>query len=313
MSIGNSSPKHDPPRQSRPRPVPGRSRGPGRPLRRRSACPVQGAPGRRPDRRGGQHRHPGAGAHRAGHRAGRLRPLRRRRLRPRPHPRLRPRRRPRPRPARRPVRPRTRRTPGADAASRPLYEAERIRAEPRRPNWTAAMVAAIVVVVGFVGFTLFSGSRRCGSQPVAGHASQDRPERPATRRATAPQPSADAPPPTPPPARPDSADRRRAGRQGRRQADRRRRQELGVGHRRRRQRASSRACCSRASPRPSPTTSRSPWSSATPAPSSCSSTARTSAPPAPTASWCVPTSPRATRRPAEPVRAAGPLGRRHRP
>lgn len=40
----------------------------------------------------------------------------------------------------------------------PLYETGRIRSEPRRPNWTAAMVAAIVVVVGFVGFTLFSGS-----------------------------------------------------------------------------------------------------------------------------------------------------------
>ncbi|MDQ8703422.1 DUF4115 domain-containing protein [Streptomyces sp. LHD-70] len=39
----------------------------------------------------------------------------------------------------------------------PLFEAERIRAEPRRPNWTAAMVAAIVAVIGFVGFTLFNG------------------------------------------------------------------------------------------------------------------------------------------------------------
>ncbi|MFI2240314.1 helix-turn-helix domain-containing protein [Streptomyces chrestomyceticus] len=39
----------------------------------------------------------------------------------------------------------------------PLFEAERIRPERGRPNWTAAMVAAIVVVVGFVGFTLFSG------------------------------------------------------------------------------------------------------------------------------------------------------------
>ena len=38
-----------------------------------------------------------------------------------------------------------------------LFEAERIRPEPRRPNWTAAMVAAIVAVVGFVGFTLTSG------------------------------------------------------------------------------------------------------------------------------------------------------------
>ncbi|MGH4034813.1 helix-turn-helix domain-containing protein [Actinomycetota bacterium Odt1-20B] len=39
----------------------------------------------------------------------------------------------------------------------PLFEAERIRSEPRRPNWTAAMVAAIVAVVAFVGFTAFNG------------------------------------------------------------------------------------------------------------------------------------------------------------
>jgi cytoskeletal protein RodZ len=39
----------------------------------------------------------------------------------------------------------------------PLYEAERIKSEPRRPNWTAAMVAAIVAVIGFVGYTAFSG------------------------------------------------------------------------------------------------------------------------------------------------------------
>ncbi|NLU65671.1 helix-turn-helix domain-containing protein [Streptomyces sp. HNM0574] len=38
-----------------------------------------------------------------------------------------------------------------------LFEAEKIRSEPRRPNWTAAMVAAIVAVVGFVGFTLVGG------------------------------------------------------------------------------------------------------------------------------------------------------------
>ncbi|ARQ68155.1 helix-turn-helix domain-containing protein [Streptomyces marincola] len=43
-------------------------------------------------------------------------------------------------------------------SSGPLFEAERIRPEPRRPNWTAAMVAAIVVVVTFVGFTFFTGS-----------------------------------------------------------------------------------------------------------------------------------------------------------
>jgi cytoskeletal protein RodZ len=48
----------------------------------------------------------------------------------------------------------------------PLFDAERIRSEPRRPNWTAAMVAAIVAVVAFVGFTLFSGDE----EPVRGGA-----------------------------------------------------------------------------------------------------------------------------------------------
>ncbi|MEW2545507.1 helix-turn-helix domain-containing protein [Streptomyces sp. NPDC047002] len=48
----------------------------------------------------------------------------------------------------------------------PLFEAERIRPERRRPNWTAAMVAAIVAVAGFAGFTaLHSGS---SSDTVAG-------------------------------------------------------------------------------------------------------------------------------------------------
>ncbi|WTL45730.1 DUF4115 domain-containing protein [Streptomyces sp. NBC_01497] len=36
----------------------------------------------------------------------------------------------------------------------PLFEAERIRPERRRPNWTGAMVAAIVAVAGFVAFTV---------------------------------------------------------------------------------------------------------------------------------------------------------------
>ncbi|AVH56139.1 MULTISPECIES: helix-turn-helix domain-containing protein [Streptomyces] len=40
----------------------------------------------------------------------------------------------------------------------PLFEAERIRPERRGPNWTAAMVAAIVAVIGFVGFTVAQGS-----------------------------------------------------------------------------------------------------------------------------------------------------------
>ena len=44
----------------------------------------------------------------------------------------------------------------APTPAAPLFEAERIRPERRGPNWTAAMVAAIVVVVAFVGFTLFN-------------------------------------------------------------------------------------------------------------------------------------------------------------
>lgn len=46
----------------------------------------------------------------------------------------------------------------APTPAAPLFEAERIRPERRGPNWTAAMVAAIVVVIGFVGFTAFRGS-----------------------------------------------------------------------------------------------------------------------------------------------------------
>ncbi|WP_427153668.1 helix-turn-helix domain-containing protein [Streptomyces sp. TRM70308] len=49
----------------------------------------------------------------------------------------------------------------------PLFEAERLRPERRRPNWTAAMVAAIVVVVGFVGFTFVGGGDEGGRDTVA--------------------------------------------------------------------------------------------------------------------------------------------------
>ncbi|RZB16176.1 helix-turn-helix domain-containing protein [Streptomyces sp. F001] len=45
----------------------------------------------------------------------------------------------------------------APTPAAPLFEAERIRPERRGPNWTAAMVAAIVVVIGFVGFTVVKG------------------------------------------------------------------------------------------------------------------------------------------------------------
>ncbi|WP_330460181.1 DUF4115 domain-containing protein [Streptomyces sp. NBC_00820] len=46
----------------------------------------------------------------------------------------------------------------APTPAAPLFEAERIRPERRGPNWTAAMVAAIVAVIGFVGFTAVKGA-----------------------------------------------------------------------------------------------------------------------------------------------------------
>ncbi|MEV5431920.1 RodZ domain-containing protein [Streptomyces sp. NPDC052701] len=51
----------------------------------------------------------------------------------------------------------------APTPAAPLFEAERIRPERRGPNWTAAMVAAIVAVIGFVGFTLFNGGDEDGA------------------------------------------------------------------------------------------------------------------------------------------------------
>ncbi|MFJ2951268.1 helix-turn-helix domain-containing protein [Streptomyces sp. NPDC087226] len=52
----------------------------------------------------------------------------------------------------------------APTPAAPLFEAERIRPERRGPNWTAAMVAAIVVVIGFVGFTMVNGGDDDGAK-----------------------------------------------------------------------------------------------------------------------------------------------------
>ncbi|MEW2162346.1 RodZ domain-containing protein [Streptomyces sp. NPDC007084] len=69
----------------------------------------------------------------------------------------------------------------APTPAAPLFEAERIRPERRGPNWTAAMVAAIVAVIGFVGFTVVKGGDSGddsktqvaeGSTPTAGKAAK---------------------------------------------------------------------------------------------------------------------------------------------
>ncbi|WP_435851333.1 helix-turn-helix domain-containing protein [Streptomyces thermolilacinus] len=80
----------------------------------------------------------------------------------------------------------------APTPAAPMFEAERIRPERRRPNWTAAMVAALVAVIGFVGFTLFGQDDSGNSRNVA--------EAPAAvkspSQAPKPAPSKPAPAPT---------------------------------------------------------------------------------------------------------------------
>ncbi|NKI42716.1 helix-turn-helix domain-containing protein [Streptomyces sp. LD120] len=70
----------------------------------------------------------------------------------------------------------------APTPATPLFEAERIRrAEPRRPNWTAAMVAAIVVVIGFVGFTLVNGDDKGSGNHEAAEGSTPQTSKPGTK------------------------------------------------------------------------------------------------------------------------------------
>ncbi len=83
----------------------------------------------------------------------------------------------------------------APTAVAPVYEAERIRPEPRRPNWTAAMIAAIVAVIGFVGFTLASGGRG-NSEPVAGNSAEAKATAQPSHHPAAPRTSAPAPEPS---------------------------------------------------------------------------------------------------------------------
>ncbi|MFI9808141.1 helix-turn-helix domain-containing protein [Streptomyces sp. NPDC052301] len=77
----------------------------------------------------------------------------------------------------------------APTPAAPLFEAERIRPERRGPNWTAAMVAAIVVVIGFVGFTAFkSGGTGSDAKSSVAEGST-----PATSKPASPTPTKDKP------------------------------------------------------------------------------------------------------------------------
>ena len=87
----------------------------------------------------------------------------------------------------------------APTPATPLFEAERIRPERRGPNWTAAMVAAIVAVVTFVGFTLVNGGGSDadrspsaeGANPAASQsASKPSPSTPSTTPSSDPTDSA---------------------------------------------------------------------------------------------------------------------------
>ncbi|MER6980045.1 DUF4115 domain-containing protein, partial [Streptomyces carpinensis] len=69
--------------------------------------------------------------------------------------------------------------------------AERIRPERRGPNWTAAMVAAIVVVVGFVGFTAVKGGSGGGDTNAKSHVAEG--STPGTGKPSSPKPTGGKP------------------------------------------------------------------------------------------------------------------------
>jgi cytoskeleton protein RodZ len=88
----------------------------------------------------------------------------------------------------------------APTAAAPLFEAERIRPERRGPNWTAAMVAAIVAVIGIIGFTLFSEGDEDGGKGAVAEGST-----PTTGKSTSSKPKTDKPEADPKPDPSDSA------------------------------------------------------------------------------------------------------------
>ncbi|MFJ9037625.1 helix-turn-helix domain-containing protein [Streptomyces sp. NPDC102406] len=72
----------------------------------------------------------------------------------------------------------------APTSAAPLFEAERIRSEPRRPNWTAAMVAAIVAVIAFVGYTVARGGDDSGDKQQAAEGATPATSKPAPKPST---------------------------------------------------------------------------------------------------------------------------------
>ncbi|WBO63449.1 helix-turn-helix domain-containing protein [Streptomyces camelliae] len=78
----------------------------------------------------------------------------------------------------------------APTPAAPLFEAERIRPERRGPNWTAAMVAAIVVVIGFVGFTALKGGDGGSSKTQVAEGATSSTTKPASPTPTKDKPAA---------------------------------------------------------------------------------------------------------------------------
>ncbi|MEV0225992.1 RodZ domain-containing protein [Streptomyces sp. NPDC050704] len=84
----------------------------------------------------------------------------------------------------------------APTPAAPMFEAERIRPERRGPNWTAAMVAAIVAVIGFVGFTMVNGDDADGTKTQVAEGSTPDTSKPTKAKPTPTKPTDPAPDPS---------------------------------------------------------------------------------------------------------------------
>jgi cytoskeletal protein RodZ len=84
----------------------------------------------------------------------------------------------------------------APTPAAPMFEAERIRPERRGPNWTAAMVAAIVAVIGFVGFTLVNGDDADGTKTQVAEGPTPSTSKPAKTKPTPTKPTDPKPDPS---------------------------------------------------------------------------------------------------------------------